>query len=112
MQENDKAVLVYTTFPDQAAAEGTGGAIVQAGLAACVNIIPGMTSIYVWQGNLSRDSEVVMLVKTRASLAERVMAEITARHPYETPALLILPVEGGSEAFLGWIAAQSTGAPA
>ena len=97
MQENDKPVLVYSTFPTAESAEAVGGHLVDARLAACVNVIPGMTSIYHWQGERHRDSEVVMIVKTRASLAERVIRDM------REPALLVLPLEGGSEDFLGWI---------
>ena len=113
MQENDKAVLVYTTFPSADEAEAVGGALVDGGLAACVNILPVMTSIYIWKGERNRDSEAVMIVKTRSALAERVMAEVKARHPYETPALLVLPVEGGFADYLAWISAQTAqpGAP-
>ena len=109
MQENDKAVLVYTTFPSPEAAEAVGAALVDAGLAACVNILPGMTSIYLWDGARQRDAEAVMIVKTRRALAERVMADIRARHTYETPALIVLPVEGGSADYLAWIVAQTAG---
>jgi periplasmic divalent cation tolerance protein len=110
LRENDKAVLVYTTFPSADAAEAVGGALVEAGLAACVNILPGMTSIYAWKGVRHRDSEVVMIIKTRSALVGRVVAESKSRHPYDNPAILILSVEGGSEAFLDWIAKQ-TGHP-
>lgn len=103
MQENDKAVLIYSTFPDAAAAERVGGTLVDRGLAACVNIIPGMTSIYHWQGARHRDAEVVMIIKTRASLADQVVAEAKALHPYDNPALVVLPVLGGSADYLGWI---------
>lgn len=103
MQENDKPVLVYSTFPTAESAEAVGGHLVDARLAACVNVIPGMTSIYHWQGERHRDSEVVMIVKTRASLAERVIRDMRERHSYSNPALLVLPLEGGSEDFLGWI---------
>ena len=109
MPENDKAVLVYTTFPTPEAAEEVGAALVEAGLAACVNILPGMTSIYVWQGARQRDAEAVMIVKTRRALADRVMEDIRARHSYETPALVVIPVEGGSADYLAWIAAQTSG---
>lgn len=108
MQENDKAVLVYTTFPSLEAAEAEGAALVEARLAACVNIWPGMVSIYVWNGARQRDSEVVMIVKTRRALADRVVAEMRARHPYENPALLVLPVEGGSAPYLDWIVAGTS----
>ncbi len=107
MQENDKAVLVYATFPSLEAAEKEGGALVEAGLAACVNILPGMISIYTWNGARHRDQEVVMIVKTRRALADRVIAETRSRHPYENPALLVLPVEAGSAPFLDWILGQT-----
>ena len=111
MQDNDKAVVIYSTFPDPASAEQVGGVLVDRGLAACVNIIPGMTSIYVWQGRRHRDSETVMFIKTRAALAGQVLAEAKALHPYDNPALLVLPVADGSADFLVWIASQ-TAAPA
>lgn len=109
MQENDKAVLVYTTFPSLDVAEEIGAALVDSGLAACVNILPGMVSIYSWQGARQRDSEVVMIVKTRQARSGEAMAEIRRRHPYETPALLLVPVEGGSPDYLAWIADQTAG---
>ncbi len=92
--ENDKAVLVYSTFPAVETAESVGGHLVDAGLAACVNILPGMVSIYRWEGKRQRETEVVMIIKTRASLAERVVEETRKRHPYENPSLMVLPVEG------------------
>lgn len=111
MTENDKAVLIYTTFPSLEAAEAAGEALVDAGLAACVNILPGMVSIYSWKGMRQRDSETVMIVKTRRSLADVVIEQTRRAHPYENPSLLVVPVDGGSAAFLDWIVAQ-TAAPA
>ncbi len=107
METNDKPVLIYATFPDAGAAEAVGGALIDRGLVACVNIVPGMTSIYNWQGARHRETEVVAIMKTRASLAERVIADARALHAYENPALLVLPVEGGSQAFLDWIMTQT-----
>jgi periplasmic divalent cation tolerance protein len=107
---NDKAVLIYSTFPSVELAEEEGRQLVEDGLAACVNIVKGMTSIYRWQGALHRDSETVMIIKTRASLAEPVVAAVRGRHPYDNPALVVLPVEGGSQAFIEWILAQTQGA--
>jgi periplasmic divalent cation tolerance protein len=113
VQENDKsnnavaintgAVLIYTTFPSAESAEKAGGALVDRGLAACVNLLQGMTSIYVWQGKRQRDIEAVMIIKTRASLAEDVIRVIRDGHPYSNPALLVLPVVGGSQDFISWI---------
>jgi periplasmic divalent cation tolerance protein len=107
LQENDKPVLIYATFPSAAEAERVGGALVERGLAACVNIFPGMTAIYVWQGALQRDSEAAMLIKTRAALADNVVGEVRTMHPYTNPALVVLPIAGGSEDFLRWIAEQT-----
>lgn len=107
MQENDKAVLIYSTFPTAEAAEAAGTRLVDQALAACVNIWPGMTSIYVWQGQRQRDSEVVMVIKTRAALADAAIAEAKSQHPYGNPAFLVLPVQSGAPDFLRWIAEQT-----
>lgn len=102
-----ETVLIYATFPTQEVAEAIGADLVERRLAACVNILPGMTSLYVWDGRLTRDSEVVMLIKTRAALAEAVIAEGRKQHPYANPAFVTLPVIGGSADFLGWIAGET-----
>ena len=107
MDENDKPVLIYSTFPSAEEAERIGGALVDRGLAACVNIFPGMTSIYIWEGKRQRETEAAMLIKTRASLADRAIAEARKLHPYTNPAFLVLPITGGSEDFLRWIAEQT-----
>ena len=107
MRANDKPVLIYSTFPTPADAERVGGALVERGLAACVNIFAGMTAIYVWEGKRQRETEAAMLIKTRAELAPRVIAEARRLHPYTNPALVVLPVTGGSEDFLRWIAEQT-----
>jgi len=109
LQSNDKAVLVYSTFPSLDAAERVGAELVDARLAACVNILPRMISIYRWQGARHRDEEVVMLIKTRESLSGRVISAVRERHPYDNPALLILPTTGGAEDFLSWILSETIG---
>jgi periplasmic divalent cation tolerance protein len=103
VQENDKPVLIYSTFPSPEAAETVGQELVTARLAACVNILPGMTSIYRWEGAIARASEAVMIIKTRASLAVRVMEMVKAGHSYTNPALVVLPILGGSEDYLRWL---------
>ena len=72
MDPNDKAVLIYATYPDPETAEAGGRALVEAGLAACVNILPGMVSVYRWEGAVERSEECVMIIKTRAVLADAV----------------------------------------
>ena len=107
MNENDKAVLIYSTFPSPEAAETVGGVLVDRALAACVNILPGMTSVYMWQGQRHRDAETVMVIKTRAQIADSVVAEARRMHPYTNPAFIVLPVSGGSADFLRWIEEQT-----
>jgi periplasmic divalent cation tolerance protein len=107
LHANNKPVLIYSTFPSPAEAERIGGTLVDRGLAACVNILPGMTAIYVWEGKRQCDSEAVMIIKTRAGLADTVIAETRKLHPYANPALVVLPIVGGSEDFLRWIAEQT-----
>lgn len=86
-----EAVLVHATFPSATVAERVGGALVERGLAACVNILPGMISIYVWEGRSDRGSVAVTIIKTRAGLAERVIADVKAMHPYHTRRWLFCP---------------------
>lgn len=106
----ERAVIVYTTYPSVVEAEKAGRAIVEQRLAACVNILPGMVSHYWWQGVIERGEEAVMIVKTRASLADAVRAAVKAAHSYTTPAILVLPIEGGDENYLAWIMAETEGA--
>ena len=103
----ERAVFVYTTFPSAVEAEKAGRALIERALAACVNILPGMISVYRWQGSIERADEVVMIVKTRGSLAERVTAAVKESHSYETPAVLILPITGGNRSFIDWILAET-----
>jgi periplasmic divalent cation tolerance protein len=106
----DEPVLVYTTYPSLVEAETAGRGLVEAGLAACVNILPGMVSIYRWQGAVERADEVVMIVKTRASLKDRVAAAVREGHRYDTPAILFLPAAGGDKGFVDWIMAETAAA--
>jgi periplasmic divalent cation tolerance protein len=108
----DRAVMLYTTFPSLVEAEKAGKALVDDRLAACVNILPGMISHYRWQGAIERAEEAIMLVKTRASLAEPVRAAVKASHPYDTPAILVLPIESVDETYFAWIMASTEPADA
>jgi periplasmic divalent cation tolerance protein len=105
----ERAVLVYTTWPSIVEAEKAGRAIVERRLAACVNILPGMISHYWWQGKIERGEEAVMIVKTRASLAEQVSAAVKDLHSYETPAIMTLPVESVDPDYHKWIVAEARG---
>lgn len=96
--------LVYATFPDADSARRAAHALVEGHLAACCNLLPPIESIYFWNGHVQEGPETAMLVKTTTALAPAAMAAIATGHPYENPAILQLPVSGGSADFLGWIA--------
>lgn len=104
--------LVYATFPSLEEAEAAARALVEARLAACANILPGMVSIYRWEGRIERADEVVLILKTTAARAAEVVEAVRRRHPYEVPAILVLPVEKGLPAFLAWIGAEVADTPA
>jgi periplasmic divalent cation tolerance protein len=105
----ERAVFVYTTFPSIVEAERAGQALVEHRLCACVNILPGMVSFYWWQGKVDRGDEVVMFIKTRASLSEKVRAAVKGMHSYTTPAILVVPIESVDPDYHAWIVAETTG---
>jgi len=103
----ERAVLVYTTFPSIVEAEQVGRALVERRLCACVNILPGMVSLYWWQGAIERGNEVVMIIKTRATLTEPVRVAVRKMHSYTTPAILVMPVESVDPDYHAWIVAET-----
>ena len=105
----ERAVLVYTTWPSIVEAERAGRTIVERRLAACVNILPGMISHYWWEGKIERAEEAVMIVKTRASIAEAVRAAVKELHSYTTPAIMVLPVESVDADYQAWIVKETGG---
>jgi periplasmic divalent cation tolerance protein len=108
----EQALLVYTTFPDEETALAIGEALVRDKLAACVNVIAGMKSVYAWRGEVERGEEVVGVIKTRSGLQEAVRAALKARHPYETPIVLFIPIAGGDAGTLNWLISETGGASA
>jgi len=104
----EHAVLVYTTWPSIVEAEQAGRTIVEQRLAACVNILPGMISHYWWEGKIERAEEAVMILKTRAALAERVSAAVKELHSYTTPAIMVVPIERIDPAYLKWIVTETS----
>lgn len=97
------AVFAYITAASPQQAETIGRALVNERLAACVNILPGMRSIYHWQGAVETAEETVLIAKTRQSLAEALTARVRELHDYDVPCVVILPITGGLPAFLRWI---------
>ena len=101
----ERAVFVYTTYPSIVEAEKAGRALVEQRLAACVNILPGMVSHYWWEGKIDRGKETVMIIKTRAALAQQVSLAVKEMHSYSTPAILVLPIESVDQGYLDWLLA-------
>jgi len=104
----ERAVFVYTTYPSVVEAEEAGRALVEQRLCACVNILPGMVSYYWWNGALERGEEAVMIIKTRASLSEQVSAAVKEMHSYDTPAILVIPIESVEQTYFAWLLAETT----
>ena len=102
--------LIYTTWPDMETAESAARSAVESGLAACANIIPGMVSVFRWDGAVQRESEVVMLLKTTADGAAALSSLMSSVHPYDTPAVMSLAVDAATSSapFLAWIADSVT----
>jgi periplasmic divalent cation tolerance protein len=103
----ERAVFVYTTYPSIVEAERIGRTLVERRLCACVNILPGMVSLYRWQGAIERGEEVVMIIKTRTTLAEAVRAAVRQMHSYTTPAILVIPIENVDPDYHAWLVAET-----
>ena len=104
MNQSDSGPLVVFVTTDSAAnAEYLAETLVQEKLAACVNVLPGIVSIYSWKDAVQRDSEVLMLVKTRRPLLEKLIARLQALHSYDVPEIIALPIVAGSESYLRWL---------
>ena len=104
----ERAVLVYTTWPSIVEAEQAGRTIVERRLAACVNILPGMISHYWWEGKIERAAEVVMIIKTRASMTEPVRGAVKELHTYTTPSFVVLPAETVDRDYHAWIVQETS----
>lgn len=100
---NTEYVTAYTTVADEKTADIIVNGVVPSKLVACVNIIPGVKSAYWWKGEIVKDNEMILLMKTRASLVDQLTAKIKEIHPYDVPALTIFPIIGGNPEFLSWI---------
>jgi periplasmic divalent cation tolerance protein len=103
------ACVVLVTAPSQDVAESIVTAVVEARLAACGNIVPGLVSIYRWQGAVQRDAEVLILFKTTAGAVAALTERVVALHPYDVPEVLVLPATAGSEPYLAWVRASVDG---
>jgi len=110
MTDGNEAIVVLVTAGSAESAEKIARALVEERLAACVNVIPGIRSIYRWQGRVADDAEWLLVAKTGRSRFAELEARVRALHSYEVPEVIMLPVVGGAADYLAWIAAETDAA--
>jgi periplasmic divalent cation tolerance protein len=103
--------VVLTTLPSREAALPIARTLVEERLAACGNILPGVTSIYRWKGKIETAGECLVLLKTRSERLEALAARLQHLHPYDVPELLAVPVDRGAPEYLQWVVEETEGGP-
>jgi periplasmic divalent cation tolerance protein len=101
------AFLCFCTCPDLESAQRIADSLVEERLAACVSVLPGLRSVYRWQGAIQRADEVLLLVKTTRERVEPLTARVASLHPYELPEVVAVEVAGGLAAYLDWVEEQT-----
>lgn len=107
-QVDDAPLVVLTNLPDIESASALARALVDARVAACVNVLSPVRSVYRWAGKIEEAAEVPLLIKTRRSCFEALEQAIRVGHPYEVPEIIALPIERGFAPYLAWIAEETT----
>lgn len=102
-----KTCMVYMTMETPQQARDIGRALIEARLAACINIIDGMKSLYWWQGTVQEGTETVVIAKTRQDAVEKLTAKVKEMHSYDCPCVVSLPIDNGHPEFLSWIEAET-----
>lgn len=103
MADPTDPVVAFSTFPSDGDAVALARALVERGLAACVNVVPGVTSVYRWQAAVQTDAEQQLIIKSTAGQVGALEAALRELHPYDVPEFIVLPVIAGSEAYLRWL---------
>jgi periplasmic divalent cation tolerance protein len=100
---SSKTLVVLCTLPDQEIAARIANTLVKEQLAACINIVPGLVSVYRWQGAVQQDNEVLLLIKTISAIYPQLEQRIRTLHPYELPEIIAVPLQTGQADYLQWI---------
>ena len=107
MKSSEKLCWVYMTAGSFKEAKRIGQILVSQNLAACVNLLENMTSIYNWEDKIEESQEVIMIAKTRKTLMPKLIEKVNSLHSYDCPCILELPIQGGNPDFLSWIKSQT-----
>lgn len=111
MSEARDVIIVYCTVPDSDTGQRIASHLVEYHLAACVTLIPGVTSVYRWKGRVETDSEALMMIKARASDYARLESAIRSQHPYELPEIIAVSLTAGLAEYLDWVGTSNSEAP-
>jgi periplasmic divalent cation tolerance protein len=103
---NSKHIIVLSTCPDEDTAATVARTLVTERLAACVNCLAAVRSIYEWEGNVAHEPEVLLLIKTCGERFDELEVRLKSMHPYQVPEIIALPVVAGSEGYLAWLTRQ------
>ncbi|OZC10913.1 divalent cation tolerance protein, CutA1 family [Onchocerca flexuosa] len=98
--------VVYVTVPNSTVAQQIAREVVKGKYAACVNIVPTITSIYEWENELQEDKESLLIMKTKSAALDALKTKVLSMHPYKVPEFIASPIENGSESYLQWIDKQ------
>jgi periplasmic divalent cation tolerance protein len=105
--ENEKIWGIYSTFPTQSEALSAARKLLEENLIACANCLPGMVSLYRWQGDIQQESEVALLAKTSALRYPQAIERLATIHPYDIPCIVAFPIAEGHAPFIGWVCGQT-----
>lgn len=103
MSECNDVILVWVTVPNSTTAETLAKMLVESRLAACVNILPGVKSVYIWNDSVQNDSEEILLIKSKKELFEQLAETIKQNHPYQCPEIIATPVVMGNIDYLNFV---------
>src|SRR4030042_5339133 len=100
---SDSHIVIYCTVPNQEVGMNIAEDLVAGRYAACVNVSPGITSVYRWKGDICRDNEHLLIIKSRETLFDKICERIRSMHPYEVPEIISFNISRGSDQYLKWI---------